>query len=147
MAESLAVAHRSPADPLTLRPGREPTAIAAVRAWLTDTVLPPVPVTQTVAAEATLMASELVSNVISHTLGEPEVSVDHTGACLRVSVADDDPFVPAVRPVDPERIGGNGLRIVDALSDAWGVDSRRVGKAVWFEISCSARTAPAGVER
>ena len=38
-------------------------------------------------------------------------------------------------PVDPERIGGLGLRIVDQLASAWGVAPFPGGKTVWATIA------------
>ena len=39
-----------------------------------------------------------------------------------------------------------GLRIVDAMADAWGVDPSRRGKSVWFTLG-SSRSAGAGRSR
>ena len=62
-----------------------------------------------------------------------EVVVD--ADALRVSVADANPAEPRVLPSDPSRIGGNGMRIVDAWSTEWGV--RQIegdGKDTWFRL-------------
>ena len=44
------------------------------------------------------------------------------------------PTCPAVQPGDPERIGGLGLRLVEAICRTWGVEQRGTGKVVWCEL-------------
>jgi hypothetical protein len=53
---------------------------------------------------------------------------------LRVMVTDDGcaATVPHIRDAPDE--SGRGLRIVEAYADAWGVERRGVGHAVWFSI-------------
>lgn len=83
--------------------------------------------------DAVLMVSELVTNALVHAHSVAEVSVDRAGAGVRVGVADQSSTSPVVRPADPRRIGGNGMRIIDALSDAWGtIRHPESGKEVWF---------------
>ena len=53
------------------------------------------------------------------------------GDVLQVSVTDSGPELPAMQPVDPGRIGGVGLRIVDRLASEWGVAPFPGGKTVW----------------
>jgi hypothetical protein len=36
--------------------------------------------------------------------------------------------------VEPSAEHGQGLAIVNALASSWGVESRLVGKAVWFDL-------------
>ena len=69
-----------------------------------------------------------------HTDDDPQMAVNANGHAIRVAVSDGDPHVPQMEPRLPTRVGGNGLRIVDALSNHWGVE--RVpgdGKTVWFD--------------
>ncbi|MCU1351612.1 MAG: hypothetical protein JWM05_821 [Acidimicrobiales bacterium] len=85
--------------------------------------------------ETLLMTSELVTNVLEHTESDPEITVTESDEAVRVEVRDDDPNLPEIQPLDPTRIGGNGLRIVDVWSEDWGV--RRIdgdGKVVWFLV-------------
>ena len=63
-------------------------------------------------------------------------------AWLRVSVQDEGgPTPPPLRtsnhPVSAD--GGQGLRIVSALSDAWGVTGDVTGRTVWFRHAWESR--------
>jgi hypothetical protein len=90
--------------------------------------------------DARLIVTELMTNAIRH--GEAGKPVDLTlrwdGRVLRVEVhslgAFPRPFDPnGFDPPNIERTGGWGLRLVDALSDRWGI----LGGAettVWAEV-------------
>lgn len=119
-------------DPSAALAARSPAEIADVRRRLVralrDAGLSPERVD-----EVTLLATELVSNVLNHTRSTARLTyaVDHGEVTVRVF--DDDERLPDLRPVDPTRVGGNGLRIVDALSARWGVEPGPAGgKVVWF---------------
>jgi len=65
-----------------------------------------------------------------------EVSLRRHGRLVRVGVTDDDPIVPEMAPLDPTAVGGFGLRLIDLLSDEWGIEVvKGDGKCVWFEIA------------
>ena len=82
--------------------------------------------------DAELVISELVTNVLRHGLGDVVVRTSLAdGDLLQVSVTDSGPELPALRPFDPGRIGGVGLRIVDRLASEWGVAPFPGGKTVW----------------
>lgn len=108
------------------------TAPAAARAWA-STVLAPLGLTGS-SGDIMLVLSELVTNAVLHGAGPVEVSLDHNERDLTITVCDRGPGVPALRVVDGDRDGGRGLRIVNALSVAWGVDPGPDGKAVWSTI-------------
>ena len=87
-----------------------------------------------------LLTSEVVTNSVRHaglapgdTIG---LAVDVSERRIRVEVADDGPgFDPLDLPESsPEGVGGWGLRIVNQLSDRWGV-IRDEPNHVWFEVS------------
>jgi len=87
-----------------------------------------------------LLTSEVVTNSVRHaglapggTIG---LAVDVSERRVRVEVADDGPsFDPSDLPESsPEGTGGWGLRIVEQLSDRWGV-IRNEPNHVWFEVS------------
>jgi anti-sigma regulatory factor (Ser/Thr protein kinase) len=99
---------------------------AALRRWNTDA--------PTVEA-AQLLVSELVTNAIVHTTSDVRLAVSRRRGMLRVEVSDRDDGMPRMRTVGPETVGGRGLGIVDGLADTWGTETRREGKAVWFELS------------
>lgn len=72
--------------------------------------------------DVTLVASELVSNVIQHTTdgGTMRAWDPSPDVPLRLEVSDRR-AEPAAEPLPASDVGGRGLPIVDALSAAWGV--------------------------
>ncbi|WP_230205258.1 ATP-binding protein [Parafrankia elaeagni] len=85
---------------------------------------------------ALLLVSELVTNAVLHARDDAAVEIRANSDVLWVGVDDRDSRRPAVQPVDAGALGGRGLRLVDVLSDDWGV--RHVqgdGKTVWFTVS------------
>ncbi|MFF2197413.1 ATP-binding protein [Streptomyces sp. NPDC058157] len=80
-----------------------------------------------------LCVSELAANALRY--GVPRgrsyrVRLLNFGCCLRVEVHDSGPGRSRIlgRPL------GTGLRIVEAVSDEWGVLPRSPGKVVWAEF-------------
>jgi len=55
-------------------------------------------------------------------------------SAIRVEIENDEPEMIA-RLVEATDSGGRGLRIVDQLADAWGVETRPESKTVWFELA------------
>ena len=84
------------------------------------------------ADDVTLMVSELVTNALVHATDPRSLAIEVTPEAVIVEVSDGSHVVPVVRAVDPNRLGGNGMRIVHELSSAWGVDVTSAGKTVWF---------------
>ncbi len=127
-------------------PGR-PDQVPQVRAFLAQ-VLGGCPA----ADDAALMADELAVNAIIHAhSGEPggmfTVRVEVCdGMWVRVGVEDEGgPTAPRLRTRSSGsadagvREGGQGLRIVSALSDAWGVTGDVIARTVWFRLDWDAR--------
>lgn len=86
------------------------------------------------ALDAALVVSELLTNAVLHGGGPVELVVGIRGQdALRIEVADGSAVRPEARPLDATP-GGHGLRIVEKISDAWGVDAGADGKVVWSEI-------------
>lgn len=85
---------------------------------------------------AELLTSELVTNAVRHGQGVVTLAIQLAGPSLAVAVGDDDPAEPEVVPEQLLSLGGRGMRMVDALSGAWGVTphSGRPGKDVWFRL-------------
>ena len=85
-------------------------------------------------AEAVLLASELVTNVVMHARTEFVVTVAVDGDVVHLSVQDRNSRLP-VRPTTPvDATSGRGLAMVDALARTWGVDTHEDGKTVWCEV-------------
>ncbi len=85
---------------------------------------------------AELMVSELATNCIRHVHSGFELALDRTDTQIRVEVTDLGGGAPELQLPGPDDIGGRGLRIVEMLSDSWGVTRRAPeGKTVWFELA------------
>ena len=85
--------------------------------------------------EAELLVSEVVTNAVLH--GAPPITlrVECDGSRLLVSVTDRNPDPAHVRSAGPRDESGRGIRLVDFISDEWGVEPRSgEGKDVWFTI-------------
>ena len=87
--------------------------------------------------DALLLVSELVTNAVKYgpEHGEIQLIVGADGERMRFTVHDTGAGpLPAMRPMDrlPHEGGGHGLRLVDRVSDRWGVE--RGSTRVWFEL-------------
>jgi anti-sigma regulatory factor (Ser/Thr protein kinase) len=85
---------------------------------------------------ARIGTGELVANAIVHARKPMTVGVARTDAgVLRVSVADESPAQPWASNSRLMDSAGRGLRLVEAVSTAWGVSPSPggLGKIVWFE--------------
>jgi anti-sigma regulatory factor (Ser/Thr protein kinase) len=82
-----------------------------------------------------LMVSELVTNSIRHAGTDFQVTVCCEQGTIRIEVTDHAGGNPVLRSPGPEDATGRGLRIVEALSEAWGVEPAATqGKTVWFTV-------------
>ncbi|MGW6964025.1 ATP-binding SpoIIE family protein phosphatase [Streptomyces zaomyceticus] len=88
---------------------------------------------------AVLMVSEMVTNVLVHTDGDAllvaEVACGEKTRRLRVEVSDTSDELPHRRHPGEMASSGRGLVLMEMLADAWGVDPRGEGKAIWFELN------------
>jgi len=98
---------------------------------------------------AELLTTELVTNALQHTGGGAELTATLSPAPrnrLRIEVRDSLARRPPRRGVaaapaagaGEHGTSGRGLLLVQALSDAWGVNARGTGKVVWFELAAHA---------
>jgi anti-sigma regulatory factor (Ser/Thr protein kinase) len=87
-----------------------------------------------------LAVSELVTNAVVHAdaaVGDPvrlQVRVRSGRARVEVRDCGSGFEAPLSLSPDPPAVGGQGLLIVAALSDAWGVVRRPGGCTVWCEV-------------
>ena len=87
-----------------------------------------------------VLLSELTANAARHAPGPRSISVTVARGVARVEVRDCSSDLPRVLDVDPTRVGGNGMRLVDGLAERWGVDREGQGKVVWFEVPITQAT-------
>jgi anti-sigma regulatory factor (Ser/Thr protein kinase) len=89
---------------------------------------------------ALLIATELVTNAVRHSgMGEGDtlvLVVDLSLGRAIISVRDRGPgFSPSgLEPPSTDARAGWGLRVVEALSTAWGVRQEAEGFSVWAEV-------------
>lgn len=82
-----------------------------------------------------LLVSEIATNAVRYGTPPYLVTVEFSGDCVEVAVADEDVALP--RPVaggDGLAESGRGLRLVAELASDWGTRSRQGGKSVWFTL-------------
>jgi serine/threonine-protein kinase RsbW len=86
--------------------------------------------------EIAIMVSELATNCVRHTVTDFTVRVDRTASEVRVDVTDSGGGTPEVRSPELSEPSGRGLRIVEELSDAFGITQLAdgPGKTVWFVV-------------
>jgi anti-sigma regulatory factor (Ser/Thr protein kinase) len=107
----------------------EPSSVPAARGFVAE-ALGHIGATESESAWAALVTSELATNAVLHARTGFEVGVGANGQ-VTISVCDRDPRAPRPRAASPEGVGGRGILIVAATSDAWGVERRPIGKRVW----------------
>ena len=85
---------------------------------------------------ASLVVSELATNAVLHARTPFVVRLRVRRTVLRIEVQDGSRAAPVMRHFSNQATSGRGLRLVDGLSRAWGVDpvSGPAGKVVWAEI-------------
>jgi anti-sigma regulatory factor (Ser/Thr protein kinase) len=112
-----------------------PTAPGLARAALRDALA-----RRQIRDDATLVASELVTNAVTHSgCGqEHTITLDAriSDGCLRIAVHDPGRtgVVPRVRDGGAGEAGGLGLRLVERLARRWGAE-RPDGCLVWAELA------------
>ena len=89
--------------------------------------------------DAVLVLSELVTNAMVHAAAGCTVEVRHSDDVVRLEVQDRSRQAPAMRPVGPSDVGGQGLLLVEALAEAWGWEPTADGKGVWAVFRAAAR--------
>lgn len=112
--------------PAELSPRR---ARELVRETLTDAGLPHL------LDDALLLVSELVTNAVVHAGTQIALTAVVSGTAVTVEVTDHGTGrVQTGSAFDPNRTGGRGLMLVDALASEWGTRYERAAKTVWFRL-------------
>jgi signal transduction histidine kinase len=96
--------------------------------------------------DASLLATELLSNAVRHGSGAVTLRVEVEEGVVQVRVHDEAPGVPALKEADSTSLGGRGLFIVQCVAETWGSDPDDPddpdhpgdpgdpGKTVWFRL-------------
>ena len=111
------------------RPDSTPAARAFLSRLLDGWGIP-----EEVIDDASLLATELLSNAVRHGTGLVTLRVEVEGGVVQVRVHDDAAEMPVVKDVDPTSTGGRGLFLVECVADQWGSDPDGDGKTVWFRL-------------
>ena len=96
--------------------------------------------------EIAIMVSELATNCVRHTVTDFTVSVEKTPSEVRIEVTDTGGGTPEPRSPEMSEPSGRGLRIVQELSDSFGVRALPIppGKTVWFVVRLQEHHAEGG---
>ncbi|MFF5981621.1 SpoIIE family protein phosphatase [Streptomyces olindensis] len=141
----------------SVAPGAARALVRAALAEWTDLGLPGAEhLTDRLADDATLVVSELVTNAVVHAGTDVEMECrleggdDRATAALVVEVSDHHPS-RAPRGGEPETPHdtpeyGRGLRLVGALSEAWGITYRTGRKTVWARLPAAGCAAGEQIE-
>lgn len=81
--------------------------------------------------DVVLAASELATNVIRHARTSFTVRVVRDKERVRLEVSDGSSVMPAVEDITESQ---RGWRLIEALSERWGVAPTETGKTVWVEF-------------
>jgi len=90
--------------------------------------------TRTEIEVATLLASELITNAVTHGLGPVRITVGANHGRIHVAVSDASSEPPQRLDLGVEAASGRGVQLLEALATRWGVDPASPGKSVWFEL-------------
>jgi anti-sigma regulatory factor (Ser/Thr protein kinase) len=81
-----------------------------------------------------LLVSEVVTNALSHTNGEVDLTMRRLPGRLRVEVSDEAAAAPHINGGGLLDESGRGVPLLGGFSDRWGTLPRGGGKVVWFEL-------------
>lgn len=86
--------------------------------------------------ELEIVASELITNAVVHSGTDAVLTCRRTGADgIELSVCDHGAGDPRMGEISLIATSGRGLQIVDALTDAWGVDRTSGTMTVWARMT------------
>lgn len=91
-----------------------------------------------VADDAAIVVSELVSNALVHVRSSCELTMGLRGDVLRLDVVDHAGGMPDLQAATAADEHGRGLLLVSMLCAAWGSEPRDDGKIVWAELRAEA---------
>jgi serine phosphatase RsbU (regulator of sigma subunit)/anti-sigma regulatory factor (Ser/Thr protein kinase) len=110
----------------------EPTETSRARRWAADQLL--AAGLDELRDDVVMVVGELVANALLHAGLPAEVVLYVAPPRVRVEVRDRSRLSPVRARHGAESMTGRGLRLVEAVARAWGVDRREDGKGVWAEF-------------
>jgi serine phosphatase RsbU (regulator of sigma subunit)/anti-sigma regulatory factor (Ser/Thr protein kinase) len=114
---------------LPAQPRSVPLARSWAEGWLAGSEVP-----EQARDAARLVISELVTNAISQGEGTVRITLEAADDALLVEVFDTGHRLPSLDDPAADATSGRGLRLVDTLSDEWGVREELEGKTVWARM-------------
>ena len=84
--------------------------------------------------QAALLISEAVTSAILYSQSDIELVVDADSSMARVELHVGRPEHSVLQDLELDATAGLRRKIMDALSEAWGVKRNEDGKCVWFEL-------------
>jgi hypothetical protein len=85
-------------------------------------------------AAASLVCSELISNVIDHARTMMTLRLSLGSKYFFIAVRDGSVVEPRTGPIPPGAVRGRGLQIVAVIAHSWGCLPARDGKVVWATL-------------
>ena len=116
-----------------------PASAQHVRAWLRESLTAEAFGVYTVDV-VELLASEVVTNAVTHTVSTGLLVTMTVGTVVEVAVQDESPRGPAIGQSDLLETGGRGLLLVQALALAWGTHRTGPERPCGSASPCEART-------
>jgi len=115
------------------RRGRDVTTDACLRWDLPHLIAP-----------ASLVASELIGNVVDHVHTMMTLRVSRWERYLLIAVRDGSAAEPSTEVTlpPPYMVGGRGLYLVDSIAHSWGCLPARDGKVVWASLAVNGSAGP-----
>lgn len=97
-------------------------------------------VSKPVAESVVLAISELVANAVVHGEGEVALRISVAVDVVRVSVTDRNPAPAVLKEAATDGESGRGIRLVDAISDAWESHGEETWCEFWYAQAAGALT-------
>jgi len=89
-----------------------------------------------------LLVSEVVTNAVLHARSAIRLTIEDREDVVRIEVHDESPMPPRMQRFRLASATGRGLRLLEQLSLAWGVEpGTGTGKIVWFEVGAADESA------
>jgi anti-sigma regulatory factor (Ser/Thr protein kinase) len=86
----------------------------------------------------------MVTNAVAHGHGPVQVRISLDNERVRLDVTDQGRAGSQPAAAEDQGVGGWGLRLIDDVSDAWGLRRDRGGTHVWMERRAEGRRRDLG---